>query len=342
MFLAAGMAQGAEAQADAPAAKSKPITVNVVVSNNLKHTVRGLQASDFTVLDNRRPVKLTGFRMLDPKGTPGDPLRVVIVLDAINVPPIVVAREREELNEFLKQDSGQLENPTSIALLTEDGIKAQQGATRDGKALLEALNKVHPGLRTEGRSAGFWGAADRFNMSLEQLRKLAAYEATVPGRKMILVVGPGWPLLPWSGEQSGLKARQWAFANVVQFTNGLREANITLYCLDPYELGRTDPFYYQEYLKPVKEMKNAEYANLSLQVLAEHSGGQVLINGHDVQGELNEALRDAGASYELTFEAAPGDRTNEYHALQVTVGKPGMTVRTVAGYYAHTMTPDAR
>jgi hypothetical protein len=63
----------------------------------------------------------------------------------------------------------------------------------------------------------------------------------------------------------------------------------------------------------------------------------VLIQGRDITGELNTAVRDANASYELTFAAAPGDRADEYHALQVQVDKPEAVVHTSAGYYAHTM-----
>ena len=54
-----------------------------------------------------------------------------------------------------------------------------------------------------------------------------------------------------------------------------------------------------------------------------------------VTDELNTAVRDASASYELTFAAAEGDRVNEYHALDVRVDKPNVKVRTTAGYYAH-------
>jgi VWFA-related protein len=173
-------------------------------------------------------------------------------------------------------------------------------------------------------------------MSISQLGKLAAYEAPQPGRKLLLVISPGWPMLPSAGYQSDMKQRNAVFNSVVQFTNGLREGNIQLYCLDPFDLGRTNPFLYQGYLKGIAEIKDATYPNLSLQVLAEHSGGQVIVNGRDITGELNMAVRDASASYELTFEAAHGDRPNEYHALQVQVDKPNVKIRTSSGYYART------
>jgi len=324
-----------DTRADQTAASGR-ISINVVVADKLGHPVQGLQASDFTLLDNKQPQKLVGFRAIDHDALRTDPVHVVIVVDMINTGFDTVAREREELERFLKEDGGELANPTSIAVLADSGLKAAQGSTQDGNAILAGFNKTQSELRIIGRNTGFYGAAERVQMSLGQLGQLAAYEATQPGRKMILVISPGWPFLARAGDESDLKQRTWVFNSIVHFTNGLREANIQLYCLDPFDLGRTDPFYYEGYRKGVAAAKDATYPNLALQVLAEHSGGQVVINGRDISGELNTAIRDASASYELTFEAAPGDRPNEYHALQVQVDKPNVVVRTNSGYYART------
>jgi VWFA-related protein len=315
------------------------ISIQVVVSDKQGHPVAGLQASDFTLLDNKQAQKLVGFRAIDHDTLRTDPVLVVIVVDMINTGFDTVARERQELATFLKEDGGELANPTSIAIFADSGVKVAKGSSQDGNALLEAFNKSQSELRIIGRNSGFYGAADRLQMSLSQLGQLAAFEATQPGRKMILVISPGWPLLARAGDESDLKQRNWVFNSIVQFTNGLREANIQLYCLDPFDLGRTNPFYYEGYRKGVSALKDATYPNLALQVLAEHSGGQVIIHGRDISGELNTAVRDASVSYELTFEAVPGDRPNEYHALQVQVDKPNITVHTNSGYYARTSAP---
>ena len=311
------------------------ISIDVIVADKQGHPVRGLKAGDFTLLDNKAPQKLVAFRATDAETLRDAPVHVVIVVDMINANFDTVAREREELSQFLKQDGGELAHPTSIAIFADSGAKLQQGFTRDGNALNASFGKQQSALRTIGRNTGFYGAADRLQMSLDQLRELAASEATLPGRKLILVIGPGWPLLPGAGNEADVKQRTWVFNNIVQFANGLREAHIALYCLDPYDLGRTDPFYYQAFRKGVSAAKNAEYPSLALQVLAEHSGGQVIINGRDIVAELNTAVLDAGASYELTFEGAPGDHPNEYHALQVHIDWPNVIIRTTAGYYAH-------
>jgi VWFA-related protein len=246
-----------------------------------------------------------------------------------------VAREREQLGEFLKQDGGRLAHPTTLAMLSEKGIKMQQVSSLDGNVLLASLDDAKSELRMVGRSAGFWGAADRLNWSLNQLTQLTAYEATQPGRKLAFFISPGWPLLAWAGVDASDKQRQWAFSAIVGLTNGLREAHVTLYALDPFHLGRTDPFYYQNFLKPVVSQNKAEYADLGLQVLAVHTGGLALVTGMDILGELNTATRDADTCYRLTFAAPPADRRDEYHELHLQVDKPGAQIRTTTGYYAN-------
>jgi VWFA-related protein len=348
MLLLAAATAGAQAQAsnfaaatsssataDSPTTSSHPISIDVDVTDKLGHHLSGLQPQDFTLLDNKQPRKILDFREVDTRGTTADPVRVVIVVDMINTDFTVVAREREQLGEFLKQDGGRLAHPTTIAMLTEKGLKIEKAYTTDGNALQASLDNSKSELRIEGRSTGFYGAADRMEWSLGQLSELAAYEATQPGRKLAFFISPGWPMLSWAGLDATDKERKWTFKAIVDLSNGLREAHVVLYTIDPFELGRSNPFYYQSYLKGVSSVNHAEYADLALQVLATHTGGTVQMTGMDIKGEIDNAIRDANRYYTITFDAPPADRTNEYHDLHLQVDKPSTVVRTTAGYYAN-------
>jgi VWFA-related protein len=339
LSAAAAQVQGPVQAPPAPTAAVPPvdphrISIDVEVTDKSGHVIGGLKPEDFTLLDNKQPTSILDFREIDARDS-SEPVHVIIVIDMINTGFDAVAREREQLGEFLKQDGGRLAHPTTLAMLTEKGIKMQQSSTLDGNVLLASLNGANSELRMVGRSAGFWGAADRLNWSLDQLTQLTAYEAGQPGRKLALFISPGWPMLAWAGVDATDKQRKWVFNAIVGLTNGLREADMTLYSLDPFQLGRTDPFYYQNFLKPVASQNKAEFGNLGLQVLAQHSGGLVQVMGMDILGELNTAMRDASACYRLTFAAPPADRRNEYHELRLQVDKPGAQVRTTAGYYAN-------
>jgi VWFA-related protein len=348
MLLLAAATAGSQAQtanfaaaaATSPAADASPvdshrISLEVEVTDKQGHHLNGLQAQDFTLLDNKQPTKVLDFREFDSHNSATDPTHVIIVIDTINTDFEAVAREREQLGQFLKQDGGRLAHPTALAVLTEKGIQIQKSSTTDGNVLLSSLDKSNAGLRIEGRSAGFYGAADRLQWSLGQLTEFAAYEGTQPGRKLAFFLSPGWPLLPWSSEDATQKERQWTFNAVVALSNGLRQAHVVLYALDPFELGRTNPFFYQTYLKGVPDMNHAEYGDLSLQVLAAHSGGLVEVSGMDVFGEINTAIRDANSYYMLTFEAPTTNSGSVYHDLHLQVDKPGTTVCTTSGYYAN-------
>jgi VWFA-related protein len=318
-----------------PPPDSNRISIEIAVSDKLGHHVSGLKQEDFTLLDNKQPRNIIDFREVDPRNSAADPVHVIIVVDMINTDFNVVAREREQLGEFLKQDGGRLSQPTSLAMFTEKGLQLEKASTTDGSALLTALNSSNSGLRTVGRSAGFYGATERLNWSLGELSQLAAYEATQPGRKLAFFISPGWPLLPFAGNEATEKQRKWTFNSIVGLTNGLREAHLVLYTMDPFSLGRTDPFFYQTYLKGVPTANKAEYGDLALQVLAAHSGGTVQVTGMDIKGEINNAIRDTNAYYTLTFEAPPADRANEFHDLHLQVAKPDATIRTTTSYYTN-------
>ncbi len=320
----------------APAAGTRALTIDVEVTDKLGHHLRGLQASDFSLLDNNQPQKLVGFRSTQAVGQAASQVRVVIVVDMINSDWDTVSREREQLMEFLTENKGHLAHPTSVAMLTDDGLKIERLTTMDGNAMESDLNGTNSVFRLIGRNTGFYGDVDRMEMSLSQVSQLAAFESKQPGRKLFLTISPGWPLLDWAGMQEDMKQRAWTFDSDVQLTNGLRDAHITLYALQPYELGRVNPFYYQTYLKPPVNVGDAIYPDLALQVLAEHSGGRVLVTGHGVTEEVNDAMRDANAYYALSFDAPAAAHPNDYHALQVKVDKPDAIVHTNVGYYLDT------
>jgi VWFA-related protein len=327
----------ASAAASQDSAKPNLITLDVFVSDNLGHPVHGLEQQNFTLFDNDQQRQLVSFRAVDPSTAPAA-LSVLLVVDMMNNNVTGVARQREQIGEFLNQDGGKLAYPMALAVLTESGVKMMNGYSRDGHALLDAFQKVENQLRAVGRSAGFYGAAERLQESLSGLQEIADYESKQPGRKLVFLIGPGWPMLANAGIEESDKQRAWVFNTLVQISNSLRESHVVLYSLDPYGLGAMraggNPFFYQGYRKPVTKVSQAEYPYLSQQIFAEHSGGRALVSSNDTLGDINSAMHDAGAYYELTFEAPAADKPNEYHKLAVHVDKQNLQVHTNAGYYA--------
>jgi|CZKR01.1.fsa_nt_gi VWFA-related protein len=312
------------------------ISLDVVVTDKSGKPVPGLQQQDFTLLDDKQPQTILSFRATDETSQAADsPLQAILLVDAVNTSFHGVGYERLQLDKFLRQDGGKLSIPTSLVILT-DTTQGQSAATLDGNVLADSLDSNQSGLRTIGRSQGFYGAADRIQISLGTLEKLVSHLATQPGRKLLIWLSPGWPLLSGPQVELSVKNREWLFQSVVSLSKELREARVTLYSVDPLgmddSLGRR--FYYESFLKGVGSANKVQNGNLALQVLAAQSGGQVLNSNNDIAKLIATCLADAQAFYTLSFDSPPADHANEYHSLQVTIDKPGLTARTRTGYYA--------
>ncbi len=322
----------------APTGPDREIMLDVQVLDKSGTPVRGLQQQDFTLFDDKRPQNILSFHPVD-NGTAStsDPVEIVLVVDAVNASFNAVTYERSELRKFLLQNGGKLAQPVSLVVFTDAGTKMQGEPSRDGNALATLYDQYNTGLRTINRSAGFYGAAERFDLSLKTLRQLVDHEEKQPGRKLMIWFSPGWPLLSGPNVQLTAKESQQLFNSVVAFSNGLRQSRITLYAIDPLGLadaGGVRIDFYKEFLKGVPSASKLQVGDLALQVLATQSGGIVLHSTNDLTTAIANCAADANSFYVLSFAAARADRANEYHAIGITVDKPGATARTRTGYYA--------
>jgi VWFA-related protein len=331
LSLSNGFAQVPSSSAD------RHITLDVVVTDKSGKPVSGLQQQDFTLLDNKQPQTILSFHAVQGKATADPPVEVVLLVDEVNTTFTKVSYEREEVKKFLKQGGGELPRPVSLAVLSDKGIAMGDASTEDGNALATALDQNKVGLRSITRAQGVYGADDRVGLSLNALEQLADYETPRPGRKLVIWISPGWPLLTGPRIQLTNKDQQRIFSNIVGLSDRLRQARITLYAIDPLgtaDAGGLRTFYYEEFTKGVKKPQQVQIANLALQVLATQSGGRVLNSNNDVAGEIATAIGDANDFYALTFEGLAGDGPNEYHGLEIKLDRPGLKGLTRTGYYA--------
>jgi VWFA-related protein len=313
-------------------ANSARINLDVVVTPKSGPPVANLEQQDFTVFDNKTLQHLTSFQARDGSH---DPIHVIILIDAVNSTYQNIAWDRGEIGKFLRANGGHLSQPTALALFTDTGTQVQQGFLTDGNQLATALDQFAIGLRNVRRSSQ-WGASDRFQLSMNTLHQLVEHEGSLPGRKMVFWVSPGWPLLSGPGIHLDGKQQNQLFSNIVGLSTQLRQNRITLYSIDP--LGANEgvlrTFYYQDFLKGVSKPGQVSVGDLGLQVLATQTGGLALTSSNDIVSQLQKCYADTEAYYELSFDPAPADHRDEYHNLIVQVAKPGLTARTRTGYYA--------
>jgi VWFA-related protein len=313
----------------------RQIRLDVQVTDKSGAPVRGLQKQDFTVLDDKRPQEIVSFHAIDGQGedahtgnvradnapngngdnaSVSDSVEIILVIDAVNTSFQTVANERDQIKKFLLRNGGKLEKPVSLIIFSDKSTDVQNGGSRDGNGLAKLLDEKAIGLRSITRSQGFYGAEERFQMALQTMSSLATYEEARPGRKLMLWISPGWPLFSGPHTPLSTKDSQRLFNSIVATSNDLRRARVTVYSMT--------------------SSSGAWFGNIGLQVLAIQTGGKVLNSTNDITSAIADCAADADVFYVLSFDAARADHPNEYHAIGITVDKPGIKARTRTGYYA--------
>jgi VWFA-related protein len=336
---AAALAQQNAAPAPPAPPADRKITLDVVVSPKSGPPVADLQQQDFTLLDNNAPQTITSF-----KPVPGReaPIRAVVVIDGVNATFQTVSVARLEIGKFLRAEGGRLAYPVALVIFTDKGPQSLGDFSTDGNALSAELDKADVALRSITRAAGFYGATERTDLSIRTLNQLAGKLEPIPGRKIVLWVSPGWPLLSGARVELDSKQEQSIFAEIVSVSTKLLQGRVTLYNVNP--LGTNESLdnasYYKDFLKGVSKPSQVAVGDLGLPVLATQSGGLVLNFNNDIASLLQEALSDSAPYYELSFDPPPGDKRDEYHHLELKLAKPGLTARARQGYYSQPSQPN--
>ncbi len=315
------------------------IRLDVVVTDDSGKPVNDLQPWDFKIVDDGQPRKILSFRAFnDATVKPNPPVEVILVIDTANLPFQQVAVVRQGVEQFLRANGGHLSLPVLLVLLSDAGIRLQPRGSTDGNALADVVQAIHGSIRTINPAMGGEGLLERFQLSVREIAAIAENEALKPGRKLLIWVGPGWPILnrPEPGYYSEKNQRRY-FDTIVELSTKLREARLVLYSVAPVELGpgggSVDAFLYQNYLKGVHSPRQADTGNLALKVLVAQTGGQIMGPGNDLAGQIDRCVADANSFYRISFNPPRADDADEYHGLKVAVDKPGLAVRTDTGYY---------
>jgi len=325
-----------------PPAPISPVTpegrvhLDVLVSDSAGKPFPGLGPQDFTLLDNNQPTKILSFRSFDGVNVkPNPPVEVILLFDTVNLPLQQVAFTRQEIARFLRQNSGHLAQPVSLMLLTEAGLRIQPRPSVDGNALVTVLDQIKGGVHSINSAMGAEGDLERFQLSVRQIATIAENEATRPGRKLLIWVGPGWPMLNGNNFSFSEKDQRQYFDTIVELTNKLREARVAVYSVAPENVQSEGQsrFLYQDFLKGVLSPRKADTGNLALKVLVQHSGGRILGPDNNLAEQINACIAEANAFYSISFNPPHAEHADEYHDLKIQASQPGVTARTTSGYY---------
>lgn len=334
------------------------IFLNVQVFGVNGQRAAELTQNDITILDGHQPRKIASFQSIRDDAA-RDPARIILVLDAVNNSSSKVKHFRDEVEKYLESGNGLLAHPTSIALLSDSGIKLGI-PSQDRAALLKDLNQLAGNLHTSICADAPSGsecvqlapnvnsrACDPnphlqcldhlFNSSVTSLTSLAQEQVNNPGRVIVVWIGKGWPLLNEPGfTPDSPEVKGSFYSNLVTVSSALTEAQVTLDTVAYSEVVPIGPKHIHDslFFKGVSDESHASAGSLSLQALAYQSGGLVLTSSKDIAGQIARCVADSESYYSLAFDYPPAPQFGEYHSLEVKIDKPEITVRTRTLYYA--------
>ena len=322
------------------------VRVDVIPTDARGRFVDGLTASDFSVREDGFEQTVDDVRIVKVRGTAGQnesaqPVRIASVaderteatrgntrvigmyLDEYFVSPANTAAVRAALHRFVDEDLGPRD---LVAIVRPLDSLLKIRLTDDRPTLHEAID------RFEGRRGDYEprtafernymiaerGRADsqRAQATWSSLNALALHLANLHvGRTSIVLVS----------EQADPVPRRRGFESLPSSSSVMRTANrssLSIYVLDP----RDDE---QRAATP------DEGPNL-LKVLADDTDG-ALLNPADFNAGLKRMMADASSYYLVTYRSIR-NRDGMFHALYVTVRRPGVQVRARKGFWA--TTPD--
>ena len=312
-----------------PVVRDGLFSIDLVVADSAGNPVTDLAPWDFTLLDNGQPAKIRTLQNSLEASEPAP--EQIFVLDAINLSPQQLTQTESAIVQFLRRNNGRLDSRCFLYRLTREGLFSSAKPTQDGNLLAQEV-ELKKSPRTVWRSGrnvmpgspvSWIGTSQSNPLSVRALGSIAIDQRDVPGHKVVVWIGPGWPLLGSVDSD---------FNEITELSTRLREARITLDNINVW-LNPVPSFNYHDYLDAPRSQKDMQPAKMALQVIATHTGGLVLDSSGDLDREIERCAAKVRSFYTLTFNPPHTDTMDEYHDIRVQVGRPALTVRAPTGYY---------
>lgn len=345
------------------------VVVDVVATDSKGQPVMDLKPADFTLLEDGKPQKISGFNFEHPGAAAAPAAQVqlppsvvtnapkfqsnslnVILFDTVNGEFAEHAYARDQLLKFL--NTAELGRPVAIfALQTQ--LKLLHDFTTDNKSLSAAVAKFRPPAQTinsesmESRASAFATRGDYhtsergIETTLNQLNALAKILAGYPGRKNLIWLSESFPLTLFPESMNQLNMSQEGLRN----SGEGQSAQQNLQTNAPFKT-------YGALIKKVSDAlmaaqvavypvdagavgKNDHLASQhTMDNMAESTGGKSFKNSNDLVLGLRTSIDDGSTYYTLTYYPENKKWDGLYRTIQVTSGRSNVSLRYREGYYA--------
>jgi VWFA-related protein len=297
-------------------------------------------------------------------------LNLIVYIDNFNIRPFNRNRVLRELRVFLGEE---VRVGDRVMLVSYDrSLKILRPFTTDPQAVASALVELervtgHAAIRDNDRrdvmeriqdagspnQALIWarGYAEEVNndlrFTIDALKELVNWLSGLPGRKAVLYVSDGLPMVPAQELFHAVDALHPAGSGAITESLGFdasrlfqelaAQANanrVTFYTIDAAGLRVDSSIDVQNRTAQPISISSIDTHNLQapLRYVADATGGMAILNRNRVLPALEQVATDFETYYSLGYPAPEAGR-GRYHRIEVKVpGRRGLTVRHRDGY----------
>lgn len=353
ILLAAPLAQRPAPQQRPPAptfrSSTQYVAVDVIVTDSQDRVITDLTKDDFTITEKGQPQAIEDFSFVsvplasrtidldvpppppsDVGSNAGQPLAsraMVFVIDDLGIKPQDLIPLRRAMVKFLET----LSSDDQVAMTYVAHSNLSQDFTNDIGRLIATVQTQKEALGTGSPTA------QRDKMIVLRNALISLSSARQPRRAIVLVTSFG--CLPYPG--GSLAADECR-----DLIKRAQRAGVPIYTLDPRlftDANFTDGIQTGAPRAPAGETGATPFdpAIESMRILATETGGRGFAGIGDVPRAVNEIMIENGSYYLLGYYPKPLVSDGKFHDIEVTVKRPGLTVRARAGYNADPASPKA-
>jgi VWFA-related protein len=310
------------------------IEVDVQVTDEKGNVVRGLTKADFTILEDDAPQEIAELTFVDLPIEPRDERRAdlkaaesdvatntgegrmyVLALNPIGEQGRLAARR------FVEEAVGPNDQVAILAPLGR--MTDAQGFTTNRHLMLDAIDRI------KLAPTPVFGKADL--ISFDVVEDLINRMGRISGRRKVIV---------WFNPPSVFISSESSYFAQRDMLRAATRNNVAIYPVSTYGLttGMPDPASSLVPGLPVAG-ESTLVGKAGIQVLAEETGGDVIVDSNNFTDGYQRFVRDNSSYYLLAYAPKVEHRDGKFHPLNVRVNRRGLTVRARRGYYAQE--PDA-
>jgi VWFA-related protein len=263
----------------------------------------------------------------------------VILIDRLNTQVEDQRYANQKIVKFLETRRSQ----DRIGIYTfGNGLRVVQDLTDDPDRLSRAIDSLKPQNpnnrtlyapgpmeRSEPEMSGraleeytLLTADDRVLATKKALEAIAHHLAPVPGRKSLIWVTGSFPLFIRTAHETKNFSQ-----DMKEAAQALNHANVALYAVDARGLVPSAPL----------TIRGLDTMN----TLAGLTGGRAFYADNGLESLIEESVEDSELIYTLGFYPTQESQNGDWHKLQVSVDKRGVSVRYREAYFASKVTADA-